>query len=98
MAERYNPLKLLGRALIRMGIIESAEETRSQIAEMKQVRRERERHRHMVSFHLNADFGEAEYLLLITNVDPHPDHPITFTSCECPDRKDGYPISPDSLV
>lgn len=91
MSERFHPLRLLERALVVAGFVESPEEFRARIAFERETRRERDKQRHMVLEHSDAGCtSETEYLLGLSNYDPHPDHPITFTPCNCEGREEGY--------
>lgn len=36
---------------------------------------------HLLSHHTNATLDEIEYMLGISKIDPHPDHPKTFSDC-----------------
>lgn len=91
-------LRLIGE---KIGIVETPErqqrleEVRELVDSLNRRREEEMRGVHMLAQHSDACMGEIEYVLGISNRDPHPNHPITFNDCSCPEYS---PLKPTDLL
>lgn len=80
---KYNLIRRIGE---RVGIIETHEqkEVKNKLFQEEIERRSKEmiQKAHILANHSDACLSEIEYILGITNRDPHPNHTVTFTKCE----------------
>lgn len=82
--------EFLKRVGERMGIVETvADRTRrlerhqTYLEDMQRMHRERQVGLHYLVHHSDACQGEIEYVMGITNKDPHPGHAIQYRQCDC---------------
>lgn len=94
--EAVEAFKKIGQGL---GLVESSEVRAQRIAEenlylekMQRLRQEKDLDLHMLSKHSDACLGEIEYVMGISNRNPHPSHSITFRPCNCEQMNDASPI------
>lgn len=83
-------VEILRRIGEQVGLIDTPEKKEAKLEKVREsfetierVSREQLEMIHMLTRHSDAFFGEIEYVLGTSSRDPHPNHPIEYTKCDC---------------